>query len=133
MRRVSKKRATRNAEAQPFRRALLQRVGHCEICGHDPKRVRSGVIAWALHVHEICRGSANRHKAMDKPFATLVVCFLCHDGTIASKAEWPEARQLAALKRSRPADYDLGSYNALVGAGPKWVSMDEVAKWMEVR
>ena len=112
MRRVSPKTAARNAEARPFRVALVQRVGRCEVCGHDPMRLRPGWIRWALAVHEIANG-ADRQKAMDKPYAVLVVCAKCHIehlGSSGPNSEWPEARQLAVLLRSRPADYDLAAY-----------------------
>jgi hypothetical protein len=125
MRAVSKKRARRNGECQKFRRGLIARVGHCELCGHDPKRVRPGNVAWALSVHEIARGP-NREKALDKPYACLVVCFMCHSTRLDSRAEWPESRQLGALKRSRPGDANLAAYNALVGRGPNRVTEEEV-------
>ncbi len=128
MRRVSNERATRIASCQDFRKQLVRTVGHCELCGHDPKRVRPGGVAWALHVHEICRG-CHRSKALDKPFALLVVCFKCHEFRLSSRAEWPESRQLAVLKRRRPEDYDLGLFNKLVGWGPRRVTAEEVAAW----
>lgn len=131
MRKVSKKRAKRNAQAKPFRDELRDRVGHCEICGHDPKRVRFGAIAWALHVHEIARGTANRHKAMDKAYATLVVCFPCHSGPLESRELWPEERQLAALRRSRPNDYSLADYNTLVARGKRRITEEDVAQWLQ--
>lgn len=129
MRPVSEKTAARNAEAQPMRDELKAEVGHCEICGHDPRRIRPGRIAWALHVHEIARG-VHRQKAQDKRFALLVVCWLCHNDKLPSRREWPEARQLAALKRSRPQDYDLAEYNELVGRGPKRITEEDVEGWL---
>ena len=125
MKPFSKKRAARNADCREFRRSLIAEVGHCELCGHDPRRVRPGNIAWALAVHEIARG-CHRHKALDQRYAVLVVCWRCHEERLSSRAEWPEARQLAALKRSRPGDYDLAAYNALVGRGPERVTEEEV-------
>jgi len=126
MRRVSKKTAARIAECRDFRQQLVRETGHCEICKHDPSRVRPGGIVWALHVHEIARGQ-HRQKALDKRFALLVCCYLCHVERLDSRAEWPEARQLAALKRSRPRDYDLAAYNELVGYGPERITEEEVS------
>ena len=128
MRPQSKKAAARYTEAKPFRDQLLREVGRCEICGHNPKRVRSGRIAWALCVHEIAQG-VHRQKALDKGFAVLVLCYRCHMLRVHANEPWPEARQLAALKRSRPRDYDLEAYNALVGRGPDGISEAEVREW----
>lgn len=125
MRRMSKKTAARAAECRSFRQQLVREVGRCEICGHDPNRVRPGCVSWRLHVHEICRG-VHRQKALDKRYATVVVCLPCHDA-LDDTAEWPESRQLAALKRSRPGDYDLAAYNALVGYGPGRITEADVA------
>ena len=125
MRRISKKTAVRIAEATEFRRALVSEVQHCEICGHAPGRVGPGRVAWALHVHEIARGK-HRNKALDKRFAVLVVCFRCHMEQLDSREQWPEARQLAVLKRSRPADYNLEAYNELVGHGSERITEADV-------
>jgi len=135
MRRVSKKTAARIAECREFRAELVREVGHCELCGHDPSlvnRLRQGRIAWALHVHEIARGP-HRMKALDKRFALLVVCYLCHEYRLSSRAELPEARQLAALLTSRPHDFDLPAFNALVGYGPRRITEEEVDAWRKGR
>ena len=124
MRRASKKTAARIAECADFRAQLKREVGHCELCGHDPHWVRPGSIAWALHTHEIARGP-NRQKALDKRFALLVLCYRCHMERIHGNEEWPESRQLAVLKRSRPSDYDLAAYNTLVGRGPNRITETE--------
>jgi len=125
MRPISPKTAARLADCRDWRKALVREVGRCELCGHDPRRVRPGGIAWALHVHEIARGR-NRQKALDKRYAVLVVCWRCHEERLSSRAAWPEARQLAALKRSRPFDYDLEAYNRLVSRGPERITEAEV-------
>ena len=119
MRPYTKKRSLRNREAAPFRRAFLLEIGRCELCGRR----------YGLEVHEIARGNANRVKAMDQRCAVLCVCWACHAGKLSSRAEWPEARQLAALRRSRPGDYDLAAFNALVGRGPERVTEEEVQQW----
>lgn len=132
MRHKSPKRAARDREAKPFRDALKKRIGRCEVCGHDPeraKRMRGRRVAWALHVHEIARG-AHREKAQDKPYATLVVCWRCHHDELSNAAEWPQSRQLAALKRSRPADYDLAAFNKLVNWGKDRIAEEEVERWL---
>ncbi len=133
MRRVSQKTAARNAEAQPFRRNLVRRVGHCEVCGHDPLRARPGEIHWCLHVHEI-RGNSQRSKCQDKPHGVLVVCARCHVEHLSSSAgtaEYPEARQLALLKRNRPEDYDLARYlEAFHPSAPQAVTQEEVDGWL---
>lgn len=128
MRSVSKKRRRRNDEVREWRRALVRRVGRCEICGYYPTYLQR--TPRRMDVHEICRGP-NREKALDQACAVLCVCSACHDGPLASRAEWPEARQLAALKRSRPEDYSLAQYNALVARGPNRITDEDVARWMQ--
>ena len=131
MRQYTKKRAKRNRECREWRRQLIARVGRCEICGYCPAYRR--LLGWELYslvVHEIARGP-NREKAQDKRYATLVICGACHEDKVSSKKEWPEARQLAALKRSRLADYDLAAYNALVGRGPDRITESEVDTWTD--
>jgi len=122
MRRVSRKTRLRNARAQLVRDALILEVGRCEVCGKRPAVVLPRVNLW---VHEIARGS-HRHEALDKRFATLVVCRPCHMDEIHSRLGWPEARQLAVLKRRRPRDYDLAAYNELVGADPDRITEADV-------
>ena len=126
MRPYTKKRAARNRECREWRRQLIREVGRCEICGYCPAfRQLLGWELYSLVVHEIARGP-NREKAQDKGYATLVVCGACHEDKVSSKKEWPESRQLAALKRSRPQDYDLAAYNKLVGRGPDRITEEEV-------
>lgn len=116
MRPYTKKRAARNRQAKPFRDAMLIEVPLCEVCNRNA----------TSEVHEIARGTANRQKAQDKPYAVLVVCWTCHMGPLSSRAEWPEARQLAALRRSRRADFDLEAYNLLVGRNPERITIEDV-------
>ena len=127
MRRVSKKTAARNAECRDFREQFAAEVDRCEICGHERTRSYPGRIVWALHIHEIARG-ALRAAALDKRYAILRVCYRCHEA-LGNRREWPDARQLAALRRSRPKDYDLVAFNALVGRGPERVTEEDVRKW----
>jgi len=99
------------------------------MCGHDPSQIKLGQIGWALSVHEIARGT-HRSKALDKRYAVLVVCWHCHENRIDNgKEQWPEARQLAVLKRSRPADFNLAAYNQLVGYGPDRISEEDVERY----
>jgi hypothetical protein len=128
MRRVSKKTAARVAECRDVRDQLRQSIGQCELCGHSPNRASTGSLSWRLDLHEISRG-VNRQKSLDKPYALLLVCYPCHMLRIHGNEDWPEARQLAALKRSRPQDHDLAAYNLLIGRGPKRITEDEVAVW----
>jgi hypothetical protein len=129
MRRNTMKRAKRNRDCAEWRKALIQRVGRCEACGCSPAYRK--LLGWDLHslaVHEIARGS-HRHKARDKAYAVLVVDREYHDEKLSSKSEWPESRQLAALRQSRPQDYDLAAYNALVGLGPDRITEADVDAW----
>lgn len=115
MRRVSKKRQALMKDATPMRRSLIDQVGKCEICGASPRHRRRGVPRELdqLCCHEIANGPL-RAKAIDKPFAILVLCWYCNGHVVTNKAAWPEPRQLSVLRRSRPADYDLLAYNQLV-------------------
>jgi len=132
MRHVSKKTAARIAECKELRKQMVREIGRCELCWHDPKKVRPGNVAWALHVHEIARG-ATRQAALDKRYATLVLCYHCHMNRIHGNERWPETRQLAVLKTRRPKDYDLAAYNELVGYGPDRITDEDVCKWIKQR
>ena len=79
-----------------------------------------------LCVHEIANG-IHRTAAQDKPYATLVLCWLCNGYKVTNKRQWPEARQLAVLKHSRPDEYDLTAYNTLVNPrAPERITQGEV-------
>lgn len=132
MRPVSDKRRKRNAEAKPFRENLIKTVGQCEICGHSPQHKWKDKPADCsqLCVHEIANGP-DRNKALDKPFATLVLCWWCNGQEVTSKADWPESRQLAVLARSRPMDFDLSAYLKLTNPNAmKRIEIHEVLSWM---
>lgn len=128
MRRMSKKTAARFAECKPFRSALVAETGHCEICGHGLSRVKRGDVAWQMMEHHIARG-IHREKALGKRYAVLVLCYRCHIERVHGNEYWPEARQLGALRRSRPQDYDLPAYNALIGWGPNRITEEDVDQW----
>ena len=120
MRQVSKKRQALMREVKPIRDAL-RALGHCEICG---------VSKTHLDVHEICRG-VHRQAALDKPFALLLLCRKCHDN-VGSAAEWPEARQLAVLAKSRPSQFSLEDYLSLTSPrAPRRIEIHEVLEWLE--
>lgn len=121
MRTESLKRRTRRLEAQPIRDALKARVGRCEFC-LKPREPH------LLACHEIANGS-HRNKALDKPFAILVVCKEpwgkppCH----ATVQSWSEAKQLALLYLVRSSDYDLAAFNRLVNErAPERITQSEV-------
>lgn len=127
---VSAKRRKRMAEVREFREQLVAAIGRCEVCGLDPTRVKPGQIAWSISCHEIANGP-DRDKALDKRFACLVVCWLCNSEELTNKAKWPQARQLALLKRRRHEDHDLAAFNALVGYGPNRITDADVARYEE--
>lgn len=113
MKSFSDKRMKRLAEARPFREALVDRVGHCEYCGAYPG-IQNGRMQQLnqLCVHELANGPL-RQKALDQPYAVLVLCWGCN-GLATDKGTWSEAAQLKCLRDSRPEDYDLVAYNKLV-------------------
>lgn len=106
MKRFSPKRLARNAEAQDFRAELVERVTLCEFCG-EPARPDNPLV-----VHEVAMGNGHRHKAMDKPYAVLVLhWWRCHPAI----HRMSRAQQLAILKHRRPDSYDIEAYYALIG------------------
>ena len=113
-----------------MRDAIVRRHGRCMICGHSPRR------PWAdkprecsqLCCHEIANGPF-RQKALDKPFAILVLCWWCNGEVVTDKRRWPESRQLSLLRDKAPRDYDLAAYNALIGRGPDRITQEEVDAW----
>jgi len=108
--------------------SLIDEIKHCELCLHG--RAKPGQVQWALHEHQIIRGPL-RKKSTGKRFATIVLCYWCHMERIHGNEDWPEARQLACLMKSRPRDYDLVAYNLLkVPNAPKRITQDEVDAWL---
>ena len=106
---------------------MIAAAGSCEICGHSPARPHIGK-PWEvsqLCCHEIANGPL-RQKALDQPFALLVLCWWCNGYVVTDKKLWPEARQLGVLRAKRPNDYDLTAYNALVGYGPDRITEEDV-------
>lgn len=106
---------------------MIAAAGRCEICGRSPARPHRGKPRElsSLCCHEIACGP-HRQKALDKPFAMLVLCWWCNGHVVTDKKTWPEARQLGVLRARRPNDYDLAAYNALVGYGPDRITEDDV-------
>lgn len=130
MRPKSTTRRAREAEAKPFREALVASVGECENCGCSPSR-RNGRMPemTRLAVHEIADGP-DRQKALDKPYAVLVLCWECNSGPFKSRSEWPESRQLALLASRRPDDFDLTAYLELTSPrAMRRITMAEVHSW----
>ncbi len=97
------------------------------ICGKSPQRPHGDkpLDCSNLCVHEIANGPLRR-KALDKPYATLVLCWWCN-GLVTNKGVWPEARQLAVLLTEATKDYDLVAYNRLVNErAPNRITQEEV-------
>ena len=84
----------------------------------------------ALDVHEISRG-VHRQKSLDKTFALLVVCRLCH-GQLGDARQWSEAKQLALLAERRLHDWDLEAYLELTSPrAPRRIELEEVVAHMK--
>ena len=128
---MSKKRAARMAEVREMRAALVREAGKCEVCGHQPSRVKPGGIAWALACHELLNGPL-RQKCLDKAHSLLCVCWLCNSEKLTDKAAWPEARQLAVILKRRPEQYDLAAHNRLANPlAPERILQSEVDAWLK--
>lgn len=110
---------------------LVADVGECEHCGRSPgSHTRMPELA-KLSVHEIASG-VHRQKALDKPYAVLVLCWQCNSGPFQNRAEWPEARQLALLARRRSKDFDLTAYLELTSPqAMRRITIEEVLEFME--
>lgn len=125
MKRMSDKTRKRYLQAKPLRDGLRESVGRCEVC------LRPYLSNWTmpLDVHEICRG-VHRQKALDKPFALLVVCRWCHEHLGSAKL-WSEAKQLALLAERRLHDWDLEAYLELTSPrAPRRIEIEEVVAHM---
>lgn len=71
-----------------------------------------------------------RQKALDQPYALLVLCYYCNQHEVEDKARWPQARQLALLRRRNPADYDLAAFNYLVNPNaPNRITQEDVDQY----
>lgn len=85
----------------------------------------------SLAVHEIASGP-DRQKALDKPYAVLVLCWQCNSGPFQNRGEWPESRQLALLARRRPKDFDLTAYLELTSPrAMRRIEIEEILAWVE--
>jgi hypothetical protein len=84
-----------------------------------------------LAVHEIASGT-HRQKALDKPYAVLVLCWECNSGSFQDRAQWPESKQLALLARRRPKDFNLQAYLELTSPRAlRRIGIEEVLEFME--
>lgn len=132
MRSKSITRRKREDEAKPFRSKLVVDVGECENCGCSPTNRRGRMPELTkLAVHEIASG-VHRQKALDKPYAVLVLCWECNSGPFQDRSQWPEAKQLALLARKRPAAFDLTAYLELTSPqAMRRIEIDEVLEFMD--
>lgn len=127
LKRSSLRATARANQSRPIRERLIAERGECDICGCSPAHPHRGRPAECsrLCCHEIANGP-NRQKALDKPFAILVLCWFCNGSEVEDKAKWPQARQLALLQRVAPQHYDLAAFNALIGRGPNRITQEDV-------
>lgn len=131
MRGKSATRSRREKEAKPFRDKLIAQVGECENCGCSPDSHGKMAELSRLSVHEIADGT-HRQKALDKPYAVLVLCWECNSGSFKDRSEWSEARQLALLARRRPKDFNLKAYLELTSPrAPIRITIDDVLSHMD--
>lgn len=131
MKAKSTTRRNREAEAKPFRDKLVDDVGKCENCGCSPLRQGRMPELARLAVHEIASGT-HRQKALDKPYAVLVLCWQCNSGPFQNRAQWPESKQLALLAFRRPKDFDLTAYLELTSPrAPRRIEISEITDWFD--
>lgn len=104
----SKKTEARWKEVKPFREQLIRSREFCACCNTadgEWYRIKGRTFKSKLCCHEIANGPS-RQKALDKPYAILVLCQVCHPIV----QEWKEDKQLALLRTTTPEDYDLKAY-----------------------
>lgn len=122
MPKVSKKTAKLKRETTPARRAYVQSVWLCQLCG---KRQ-------ATDCHEIARG-AHREAALKYRAAWLAVCRTpCHDD-LDDYEKWPISKQCAAKLVADPEHFDLKVINQLRGRAETALTLADVAQWLEVK
>lgn len=112
---VSKKRAKRQRETNPARRAYVARVWLCECCA---KRE-------ATDCHEITNGP-NRDTALSERCCWLAVCSECNCHRLTDKAEYPLARQLKLKLLADPEHFDLARVLEILGYSSSYLSLKEV-------
>lgn len=121
MRPVSKTRQALMRNVKPIRDSLRAEVGCCEICGKT-----NGT----LDIHEIGRG-CSRALCLGERCALLLVCRKCHEEKLSHASEYPEARQLAVLAKSRPNEFSLSDYLTITSPrAPKRIEMHDVLEWL---
>ena len=131
MRRQSKKHRQRAEESREIREIQINNAGKCWICGHSPRNPHRDkpLSCSQLCCHEIC-GGPHRQNLLDKPHSLLVLCWYCNGEEVEDRDKWPEARQLAVLKKNNPHVYDLGAHNMIVNPNaPNRVTQEEVDQY----
>lgn len=128
--RMSAKSLNRRREVRAKRQAIIADHPNCMICGHSPARPWYTKPRECSRVccHEIANGP-NRQKALDAPYAILVLCWWCNGSVVTDRRVWPESRQLAILQRLRPDVVDLPLYNRLVGRGMRRITQEDLDQW----
>lgn len=112
----AKKRQELRETSEP-RRAFVEHVGGCMVCGENDGR---------LACHEIAGGTAARPKAVYIKRLWAVLCER-HHAEWHDKAKWPPARQLA-----KRIEWEIvESIEELCAArGDRLVDWEEVLKWL---
>ena len=128
----SAKKRARREEAKPWRDQRVIDYPSCWICGTED---RDGKRIWPIReqnqicVHEIASHAGMRLKFLDKPCATLVLCWRCNL-VVEDRSEWPEERQLNLLREKAPSDFDLRLYLELTNPrAPRRIEIEEIDFW----
>lgn len=108
-------------ETKPDRKAFVQEYPFCMACAETDA---------PLCVHEIAKGHQHRHKAVRVRLAQLVACGDCNQDELEDYAVWPIERQLAAVKKLHPEDYDRVAFNRLRGRADNAITEAEVDAWL---
>lgn len=116
LRKRSKKMAATYREWGPARKAFLEEMQYCCVCGQDAKCV-----------DEICRG-AYRMTAFVKREAWLPACNICNTGCLTDNALYPREHKLALKALCDPLHYSIEVIRDIMD--PRPVDSDEVVMWI---
>lgn len=116
MRKRSKKMSATYRTWGPQRKAFLEEMQYCCVCGQN-----------ATCVDEICRGPY-RMTAFVKREAWLPTCGICNCGVLTDNKLYPRERKLALKALCDPLHYNVEVIRDIIS--PKPVESDEVVMWI---
>ena len=117
MRRQSPKTAAIYRKHGPERKAFVEQMGCCALCGNTLD----------LCCHEITNGP-NRMKGFVERAAWLCLCSLCNCHNVTDRLEWPLEKQLALKLIVDPAGFSLTAIQNILA--PRLVIVEDVLRYL---